>query len=196
MPPDPLYDQQVGGLGRQRDLTIGGLDRTRTGTLLDYGYNATYDAQGNATGLSFDPNNPDSRAAQLKKRALQAKAGTLNQFSGRGMGLDGSQINAQNINADNYQRSDDALQKALFAFLGGNQQARGQAGIDYELGSGQAYGDRLGRLPTNPLENQNAPAVNQANAAAGAKLPGANSNASPALLAKLMQWNRKQKRRG
>lgn len=196
LPIDPQYDQQIGTLGRQRDLTIGGLDHTRTGALLDYGYNATYDASGNATGLSFDPNNPDSRAAQLKKRYLQAKAGTGIGFANRGQQNSSAYRSAQTANDQGYQVSDDRLQKALLSLLGGNQQARGQAGIDYEFGSGQAYGDRLGRLPTNPLENQSSPAVSPADAAAGAKLPGANPNASPELLAKLMQWNRKQKRRG
>lgn len=181
LPLDPIYDQQAGGLQKRRDDTLSGLAGTRTRALLDYGYSAQYDANGNATGLTFDPNNPDSRAAQLKRRYNEAKAGTTNSMANRGQLYSGALLNAQDTNAGNYQRADNANQNALLAFLARNQGAKAGAGTDYELGMGQAAADRLGRVPPPPAPEPDAH-------------PG--SALSPEVWAKIDQWARQSRKKG
>lgn len=149
LPVDPTYDAEVGGLAKQKADRIARLTQGRTGALLDYGYNAQYDPAGNAVGLSFDPNNPNSRAAQLKRRYQEGKRGTTNSYAGRGMLWDGSQTEAQAGVDRGYTTADDQMTKALLRFLGNTQSGIADAGTSYELGMAQAGGGRVSRAASN-----------------------------------------------
>jgi hypothetical protein len=138
LPVDPAYDQTLAGLGLKRDTTIQALDQQRLGGLSDYGYSATFDPSGNATSVAFDPNNPYSQAALLRKRYQQAQTGNTNSYAARGQLYAGSLQNAQNATTDSNNQAENGLQRSVMAFLARNQQQRGQANVDYELGSGQA----------------------------------------------------------
>jgi hypothetical protein len=151
LPVDPAYDQTIAGLGLKKDTTIQGLDQQRLGGLSDYGYSATFDPNGNVVGIARDPNNPYSQSALMKKHFDQQRTGNTNSYAARGQLYAGSLQNAQNATTDNYNQADNGLQRSVMAFLARNQQQRGQASVDYELGSGQALGDSVARGSTNPL---------------------------------------------
>lgn len=153
LPVDPAYDAQVASLGRSRDDSLAGLQGDRQRALLDFGYNAQTDADGNVTALSFDASNPYSRAAQLQKRYQESKTGTQNAMAARGQLYSGARINAQNANDTSYSMGENALQKMLGEFLARNLQDQRNARNAFDAGSGQAMSDRLGRLPQNPLYN-------------------------------------------
>lgn len=150
-PVDPVYDQQVGGLTRRRDDSYADIKGRQDRTLIDYGYNATFDANGVLTGLTVDPSNPFSRAALLQKSYQQNKAGNVNSYAAKGMYRSGALQNAQNQAEFNYQQGSDALQKQLTSSLAGYQSERANAGTDYEIGVGQAKGDSIGRAQNSPL---------------------------------------------
>lgn len=145
LPVDPVYDAQVGAYGHQRDDTLAGLTQAQTGTLADYGYGATFDANGNVTGLTFDPNNPYSRAALLRKNYQQSKTGTANTMASRGQLYGGAFGQAQNIEDNRYQQNENDLQKALTGSLSSIAQKRRQAGTDYETNVANAFGERTAR---------------------------------------------------
>jgi hypothetical protein len=138
LPVDPAYDQTIAGLGLKKDTTIQALDQQRLGGLSDYGYSATFDPNGNVVGIARDPNNPYSQSALMKKHFDQQRTGNTNSYAARGQLYAGSLQNAQNATTDNYNQADNGLQRSVMAFLARNQQQRGQANVDYELGSGQA----------------------------------------------------------
>jgi hypothetical protein len=151
-PVDPTYDQQIGSLQRRRDDALAALAAQRNTGLSDYGYGATYDDKGNATGLTYDPNNVYSQASLARKTYQQSKAGTsVNTLAARGKLYSGALVNAQNANDSNFSVGEDARQKSLLRFLAGNQSAQTTAGTDYELGAGQAAADRVARAPSSPL---------------------------------------------
>jgi hypothetical protein len=151
LPVDPVYDKQIAGYGQTRDNTISGLEGQKTSTLADYGYGATYDANGNVASLTVDPNNPYSRAAQLKKSYDQAKTGTTNGLAARGQLYSGAMTNAQNANDTGYSQGVNTLEKnlgqILASIIGGERTAR----TDYTTNEGTAYGDRVGRAGQSPL---------------------------------------------
>lgn len=157
-PPDPAYQAQIAALARQRDSTLSDLSGQQSRSLLDYGYNASYDQAGGVSGLSFDPSNPFSRAALLQKSYQQNKSGTLNSMAARGQLYAGALQQAQDVNDTNYQQSNDSLQKQLIASLAGIQAAKTKAGTDYEFGSGQALGTSTQNATSNPLYTPTVPA--------------------------------------
>jgi hypothetical protein len=140
LPPDAAYEQQIGALGAQRDTTLAGLATQRQGGLLDYGY--TQDQSG---GLAFDPNNPYSRAAVLKRHYDESRRGTGTSLAAQGQLYSGAYQTAQDYGNQQELQSSDALQKQLLAFLGRNTAAGAQAGSAYETGVGAAGSDRLSR---------------------------------------------------
>lgn len=148
LPPDAGYEATMGGLASQRDSTIAGLGQQRQQGLLQYGY-----TEGAPGQIAFDPTNPYSQAAMLKRNYDEARTGTTTNYAARGQLYAGSLQNAQDDNNRGEAQSSDALQKQLLAFLSRNTQARFQAGSDYEMGSGQALSDAIGRAPTNPAYN-------------------------------------------
>src|SRR5206468_1113647 len=101
-PVDPLYDQQIAGLGRTKGDTLADLTRQRTAGLLGYGYNATYGADGLVQSLTYDPNNPYSQAALARKVYQQSKTGTTNSLAARGLLYSSAMNNAQDANDTNY----------------------------------------------------------------------------------------------
>jgi hypothetical protein len=153
LPVDPTYDQQIAALMKRRDDSLAGLTQQRTGGLLNYGYSATFDAAGNATGLSFDPNNPYSRAALARKHHQQAKTGTQNRYAASGQLYAGSLINAQNANDQGFAQDEDSRQKQLLSFLARNLSAQADARNAYEAGAGSASGERISRAQSSPLYN-------------------------------------------
>jgi hypothetical protein len=159
LPVDPTYDSTIAGLGRRRDDTLSGLDQERIGGLSNYGYTAQFDANGNATGIAFDPSNPFSQAALLKKRYSQAQNRDTNSYAASGQLYAGSLNNARAATTSANDQATDSQRKAVLAFLARNQQQRQGASTDYELGAGQAYGDRVQRAPQNPLYSAASPAA-------------------------------------
>ena len=145
-PVDPIYDQTIGGLQKRRDDTLAGLTQQKVGTLADYGYGATFDpTSGDVTGLSFDPANPFSRAALLRRNYQQAKTGTANSLASRGQLYSGAMANAQNANDFGYLQGENSLQGALTQTLIGIAQRGRGAGTDYELGGAQAGAESVNR---------------------------------------------------
>jgi hypothetical protein len=140
LPPDGLYEQQVAGLGRQRDTALAGLATQRNQSLLDYGY-----TQGAGGTLAFDPTNPYSQAAVLKRNYNRSRASAGINLSARGQLYSGAYQNAQDYANQQELQASDALQKQLLGFLSRNTQQAAEAGNAYESGVGAAGGDRLSR---------------------------------------------------
>lgn len=144
-PPDASYEATLAGLASRRDSTIASLGQQRQQGLLSYGY--TEDPAG---AIAFDPTNPYSQAAILKRNYDQSRAGNTIGFAARGQQYSGALQNAQDYSNSQQNQASDALQKQLGAFLARNTQQRTGAGVDFELGAGQAQGDALLRAPSNP----------------------------------------------
>lgn len=160
LPLDPTYDATIGGLQRKRDTTISQLEGQKPRVLADYGYTASgYDSSGAPTGLAFDPNNPFSRAALAKRTYDQTQSGTTNSMAARGQLYSGAREQATAGNEFNYQQGTDALLKALTSSLVGIQSGKTNAGVDFELGAGQAYGDRITRAQNTPPSSPPTPAA-------------------------------------
>lgn len=140
LPPDASYDQQIAGLGRTRDTTLAGLATQRQGGLLQYGY--TQDQFG---GLAFDPTNPYSQAAILKRNYEESRRGSGTSLAARGQLYSGAYQTAQDYGNQQELQASDQLQKRLLAFLSTNVAGAAQAGSAYEQGVGQAGADRLSR---------------------------------------------------
>jgi hypothetical protein len=145
-PPDPVYLATVAGNQSSHDITAADLARDRKNAFLNYGY--TQDAAGN---LTFDPTNPFSQAALLKRSYDQAQTGNTNSYAARGQLYSGALQNAQNESGFQYQAGSDRLTKALTDFLARNTSAAGQNDTSLELANGQAAGASLQAAPDNPL---------------------------------------------
>ena len=160
LPPDPAYDQQVGAIDRGTKNTVAGLTGERDRTLLDYGYNVQYDAEGNplTNTLTFDPTNVFSRAAQLRKRWMEARSGTQNGMAAQGQMLSGAYGRAQRQNNYGESAQTDAEMKGLLSFLARNGSQVAAAKIAGETAKGEAMGARVGRIPENPLYDPTRPA--------------------------------------
>jgi hypothetical protein len=178
LPPDAAYEQTLGNLAQRRDSTIAGLGQQRQQGLLSYGYTESAPGQ-----LAFDPTNPYSQAAMLKRNYDQARTGNTNSYAARGQLYSGALQNAQDESQFREGQASDALQKGLLAFLANNTQDRFTAGSDYNLGAGQALGDAIGRAPSNPAYNPvtsaAAPAVAKATTPAFKAVAGTDSKNNP-----------------
>lgn len=146
LPPDASYDAAVGLLQRQRDDQIAALVAQRSQGLLDYGF-----TEGPSGTLAFDPRNPFSKAALLKKSYDTNRRSTGQSMGAGGQLYSGAFQNAQDLVNRNEAQSQDQMQKSLARFLAQNTQQRTSAGTNYELAAQQAYGDRVGRFQSNPL---------------------------------------------
>jgi hypothetical protein len=177
LPVDPAFDDQIGGLTKTRDDTIAGLVAQRTGTKLDFGYDETLNPDGTVAALTFDPLNVNSRAAQMKKRYDQSKAGTTNSLAARGQLYSGAMANAQGANDSNYSTSSDSLQKSLLKYLAGNRIDQGAARSNFETNAGIAGGDRITRAINASAANTSAPT-------SAADAPAAASSAAKVDLSK------------
>ena len=137
----------IAGRTAQRDSTLAGLTARKPQVLADYGYTATgYDETGAPTGLTFDPNNPFSKAALLKKNYDQQQAGTQNSMAARGQLYAGSLRNQTASNEFGYQGNNDALVKALTAALVGLAGQERSARTTYDT---DVAGYRAGRAPAS-----------------------------------------------
>ena len=146
LPPDASYEQQVGLLGKQHDIDTAGLQQAKQQALLQYGY--TQDASGN---LAFDPSNPFSQAAMLKRSYDQGQAGNTNSYAARGQLYSGALQNAQNETGFQYQKSNNTLSNALQAFLAQNTGGLAQADLNYQSGLSGAASTRVQNAANNPL---------------------------------------------
>lgn len=140
LPPDASYDQSIAALTRQRDTSLAGLATQRQQGFLNYGY--TQDAGGN---LAFDPTNPYSQAAILKRNYEQSRAGTGINLAAQGQLYSGAYQNAQDYSNQQELQGSDALQKQMLAFLSKNTADASATGSQFEVGVGQAGSDRLAR---------------------------------------------------
>lgn len=161
LPLDPIFQAQLGGAQRTRDDQLAQFTSSRPRLLADYGYQATgYDSSGAPTGLAFDPNNPFSRAALMKRSFDQSKAGTTTTLAARGQHLSGAHARAQRSNEFNYQQGSDSLQKALTNALVDVASGERTANTSYETTAGLARGEALDRAKSNPLTQPPAPPAN------------------------------------
>lgn len=145
LPFDAQYDAEVGNAAKNRDVTLAGIGRERNDALATYGYTGTFDQSGNLVGRQFDPNNPFSRAALLKRTYDQTSRGNVNRMAVRGQLNAGSFQNLKNNTDFGYMQGEDANQKSLNALIGsliGRQQA---ANTSYDSAVVQAGGSRLAR---------------------------------------------------
>lgn len=146
LPPDASYDAAIAGLQRQRGDTLAGLTQARTSGLSDYGFQ-----EGPNGALTFDPNNPFSKAAVMKKSYDTNRRSNAQSLGAGGQQYSGAFQNAQDLVNRNQVQGEDALQKSLIGFLARNTQGVTQANTGYETAAGQAYGDRVSRFGENPL---------------------------------------------
>jgi hypothetical protein len=172
LPPDASYEAAIAALQRQRDDQITQLAQARTQNLLDYGFK-----EGPNGMLTFDPNNPLSKAAQLKKAYDTNRRSTANQLAAGGQLYSGARQNALDLVSRNQLGAEDQMQKSLASFLARNTQSRTGALTGYETAAGQVYGDRVGRFQSNPLYDPATGALMPAEAATG---PSTAAPAPPA----------------
>lgn len=183
LPPDASYEQAIALLQRQRDEGLAGLLQQRQGSLLDYGFR-----EGPNGALTFDPNNPRSKAAELKRAYDTNRRSTGQSLASQGQLYSGAYQNAQDLVNRNQLGAEDTMQKSLIGFLARNTQARKQTLTGYETSAQDAYGDRIGRFQANPLYDPAASSVDPVTGSpAAASAPAAAARAttprSPASIA-------------
>ena len=181
LPVDATYDQTVGLLGRQRTEQLAGIAGERVRTLSDYGFN-----EGANGALTFDPNNPFSKAAVLKQTYDTNRRSTGQSMGAGGQLYGGAFQNSQDLINRNQLQSEDAQTKALTAFLARNTGQTTKANTDYETGVTTADSDRIARFQSNPNYDP-AASPDPAAAAAPVAAPGA---AGPASSAALEVWQK------
>lgn len=169
LPPDPTWDKQTASINQGTENTVTGLKGDRDRTLLDYGYNVQYDAEGNPLGntLAFDPTNVFSRAAQLRKRWMESRSGTQNGMAAQGQMNSGAYGRAQRQVNYGESAATDAEIKGLQAFLARNGSQIAGARIAGQTALGEADAGRLDRVATNPLYSPNAAGGHTPPAASG-----------------------------
>jgi hypothetical protein len=174
LPVDATYDSEMGALGMTRDQGLAAATGERTRGLAEYGFTeSAFDPNTQTMGaLAFDPNNPFSKAALLKKSYDTGRARTGQSMASQGQLYSGAYQNSQDLLNRNQLQGEDALTKSLSQFLAGNSGQRTQAQTGYEMGAGQAEGDRVGRALSNPLYSPVIGATNGVSPAAGAAPAG------------------------
>jgi hypothetical protein len=179
LPPDASYDSIIASLQKTRDQGIAGLVGERTRTLSDYGFQ-----EGPNGALTFDPNNPFSKASVMKQTYDTNRRSTGQSMGAGGQLYSGAYQNSQDLINRNQLQSEDALTKNIQGFLARNTQDQATTGTSYETAAGQAYGDRVGRFQTNPLYD---PATAASTPAAATPAAAA---AKPASSAALEVWQK------
>jgi hypothetical protein len=165
LPVDASYDQQIAQLQRQRDEQFAQIAGERSRTLSDYGFQ-----EGPNGMLTFDPNNPFSKSAVMKKTYDTNRRSTGQSMASGGQLYSGSFQNAQDLINRNQLQSEDALTKNLQAFLARNTGQRTAAGTGYETAAAQAEAERIARFQSNPLYD---PAAADDGGGGGAPAPAA-----------------------
>jgi hypothetical protein len=153
LPVDAAFDEQMGALGSTRDQALAANTGARTRGLGEYGFTeSAFDPASQTMGaLAFDPNNPFSKAALLKKSYDVGRAKTGQSMGSQGQLYSGAYQTAQDQLNRNQLQGEDTLTKSLSQFLASNSGQRTQAQTNFELGAGQAEGDRVSRGLSNPL---------------------------------------------
>jgi hypothetical protein len=173
LPVDATYDSEMGTRERARGSGLAAATGERTRGLGEYGFTeSAFDPNTQTMGaLAFDPNNPFSKAALLKKSYDTGRARTGQSMASQGQLYSGAYQNAQDLLNRNQLQGEDALTKSLTGFLANNSDRHTQVQTDYELGAGQSESDRVGRALSNPLYNPVIGATNGIGKAAGVTSP-------------------------
>src|SRR4051812_40245208 len=128
LPPDATYEAADILLQRQRQEGLAAIAGERTRTLSDYGFQ-----EGPSGALTFDPNNPFSKAALLKKAYDTNRRSTAQSMGAGGQLYAGAFQNAQDLVNRNQLQAQDAQLKQLQSFIAQNDARRTQAQTDYEI---------------------------------------------------------------
>jgi hypothetical protein len=191
LPVDASYDAVIASLGLTRSNTLTALTGERARTLSDYGFNETNIDPATGVGtLAYDPNNPFSKAAVLKKTYDTGRRSTAQSMGASGQMTGGAFQNSQDLLNRNQLQSEDAQTKALQAFLAGNTTQKTAADTGYETAAGQAYGDRVGRFQSNPNYDPATGTIKPDTPAAAAAPAAAPGAAGPASSAALEVWQK------
>lgn len=145
-PKDAIYNATATGLGRVRDDTLAGIGREQNQALAEYGYTGTFDAQGNLTGRTVDPNNPFSRAALLKRNYDQRSSGNVTNYASRGLLHSGAYGAAKDNTDFGFLQGTNENERSLDAILGGLIGRTRSANTNYESGLTEAGAENLARL--------------------------------------------------
>lgn len=152
LPPDPIYQSDVGLAGYGYNNTLAGINYDRTDLSQTTGFNAE-------GGL--DTTNPFSIAANLQRRYQQQQAGTTNSMAAAGQLYSGALRRARGEDYYQYQRSYDSARRDAARGFQGLTERQGQAYFNYATGLNQANSDRLGRLDPNDTVPAPPPAPQQ-----------------------------------
>jgi hypothetical protein len=167
-PPDASFTAEIEGLGQTYRSDLAGNTEGRKRGLMDYGY-----LEDEATGgLSFDANNPFSRAALLKRNYDTQRRSSAQSMGAGGQLYSGAFQNRQDLVNRDQLGGEDSLQKSLGDFLLSNTDSKRKIGENYAAGLRRADESRLGRINENPLYS---PTVSAADAAAVTPLAPAQS---------------------
>ncbi len=191
LPPDASYEQVIPHLQQQRANNLAAVAAERVRGLSDFGF-----IEGPSGTLTFDPNNPFSKAAVLKKAYDTNRRSTGNSMAAQGQLYSGARQNALDLVSRNQLGAEDSQYKALQAFLAANTGRAEQAQTDYETAAGEAYGDRVGRFQDNPLYDPASgtmPTPAAANATAAA---AAAASAKPRTSSQIAAAMRRRRRGG
>lgn len=146
LPVDPAWAADRLAAEKTHEAQQAGLTGQRTRSLSDYGYS---EAAGGA--LSFDPNNPFSKAALLKQTYDRSRRSSAQSMGSSGGLYSGAFQNQQDFVNRGQLGAEDTMTKALQGFLAQNTTAREQATNDYWAANARADAARMGRLASNPL---------------------------------------------
>jgi hypothetical protein len=177
LPVDPSYEGQVAALARNRDDTLLSLAAQRAQNLQEYGF-----TEAPTGGVAFDPSNPFSRAALLRKNYQESKQGTQTGYAARGQLYAGALQTAQAANDTGFNQNENSLERALLGFLANNQGAQNRARSSYETSVAQAMADRVLRaqqdLANNPPVVPDAAAADVVDMSGAVNAPVANATAA------------------
>jgi hypothetical protein len=81
LPPDPVYQAAISALKGTEGNTIAGLDAAARGRAAEH---TGYTEDPTTHAIAYDPNNPYSQAALLRKSYQQSKTGNTNSYAEQG----------------------------------------------------------------------------------------------------------------
>lgn len=141
-PVDPGFLQEGAAISKAYEQQVAGVTQQRQAGVAEWGL---------GEDLKFDPNNPLSKAALLKKN-YDATRKVTGLGMGAGGGLySGAYQSGQNAINRAQVGEEDQLQKNFTEFLRQNSADYATAGTDYGAAMGRAESDRMGRINENPL---------------------------------------------
>jgi len=152
LPPDAQYETDIANAQQTRATSLANLTQSRQAELTGAGYTETNVDPNTGVGtLAFNPNDPFSRAALLKKTYDESRARTAQTLGAGGQLYSGAFQQAQDIGNRGQLQAEDAQQRALLGFLAQNTAGTTTARTNYDLAAIRAASARLGRIDTNPL---------------------------------------------